>query len=286
MLRIPSRTIQQPRAGNIGPAGRYGDLYAAFVGCTRDIIGSGSNGVRAWSGSPAQQGTRDGIATAASSYTVWQYWIGDTIDGATLDWGGITVVVVIPEMVDLSPAQYPGAVTIMPYGEFYGVGALTIPHVDSPDRRDIGWRAGDSTASLTPTNYGAGVTSSSDQWAAGDRLVIVGRWDKSTTSLAVLRNDTITRNSSAHAFGWRTGSHLVNVGGYYRTGHRSLTSPIALAAILPRDVGEGAEAELLENPWALFESRRIFVPAMASGAPAFNPAWAANANTMIQGAAA
>lgn len=243
----------------------------------------GSESIRFWTGVPAYTHTRDGLAHAGSSYTSGQWWSLTGIDGASLEWSGVTVVVVIPEMVDMSPAQYPGAVTIMPQGEVYGVGALTISRVDEPARRDIGWRAGNSANSLTPDAYGAGVTSSIDQWAAGDRLVIVARFDQSTTSLAVLRNGTITRNSNAHATGWRTGTHLVNVGGYYRSGYRTLTSPIAMAAILPRDVGEGSEAELLENPWALFEPRRIFVPAMASGAPTFNPAWAANANTMIQG---
>lgn len=275
---------QQPQDGNLRPASAYADLHAAFIGGTDALIGAAPGNRWTRNGSPTISVERDGIASATDNYANANYWTGPSVDGGSLTWPGVTVVAVLPRMVTFAVAGQQSAVlSIAPSGDYYGVAALVVRRNAGSVRPNIGWYAGDSSSQLTPGTYGA--WQNVNQWASNDRLVIVARWDKSTTSIAVGRNGTITRNSNAHAYGWRTGAHVMCVGSDTWASGGALVSPLALAAVIPRDVGAEAEAELLGNPWALFAPRRVLVPVAAGAPPAFVAAWAANANTVIQSGA-
>ena len=256
-LALPRRS--QPQ-GAARPADAYRDLHAAFIGDQPALIGSGGS---VWTrvGNPLTVVTPFGIGSRAADYSSAESrFLAPQIDGSTLAWPGITVVCVV-HGVSVADGEYPGAISILPAGagEYYGCANLS---VEWGAYRNVLWRAGDSPTAITVTGYGGAAR---HEWSAGDSLVIVGRWDKSTVTLSMLRNGELHTRSNAHAYGWRSGAHEVAVGGYVRNGNRMMASPIALAAIIPRDVGLDAERRLLADPWSLFApiQRRVPLPGAA-----------------------
>lgn len=269
---------QQPQGRPVRPSPAYADLHAAFIGGTDALIGAAPATRWTQVGDPSSVASIDGIASLSPSYSDANWWSGPSIDGGSLSWPGITVVAVMTT-VDLTSGNSPAIVSIL-NTQLYGICALYLRRQAGSGKRDIAWRAGNNSAYLTTDTYAIPGTG---QWVGNDRLVIVARWDMSTISLAVSRNGSIVTNSNAHAYSWMTGSHLMLVGGHTYSGtNRSLTSPLALAAVIPRDVGRNAETELLANPWQIFEPRRR-LRETSSGGGGFQVAWTANANTMIQG---
>lgn len=248
----------------VEPAEEFADLFAALIPNQSGIIGS-AGGVWSMSGVPVLSAESAGLSWRASAYGTNGRHLGPTLDGATLTWPGVTVVAVLPRIVDLSTNQYPAIVHVAPSNEFYGIVNLAMDRQISGER-NISFRAGNNTAFITPGTYNT--APGADQWAVNDRLVVVARWDGATISIAMMRNGEVTRKSNAHSGGWRSGSQPVSVGGYFRTTNRMLVSPIALAAIIPRDVGEYAEQRLLDNPWSLFQ-QRIPVPVSAGGSTTY-----------------
>ena len=251
---------QQPQEVVLCPSEQYADLQAGWLGSQPGVL-VGAAGA-AWSrvGSPIIEPSRAGLASRAASYGTAAYYTGPSISGTSLTWPGITVVAVLPTFVDIG-GNFPASLCIAPSEDYYGIANLSF---QVSGYNSIFWRAGNSANYLTATAYNN--TALAHEWAAGDDLVIVARWDKTTSKLAVSRNGIVTRNSAGHAYGRRTGTHLLSVGGHTRSGNRMLVSPLAMAAVLPRDVGDQAEAELLDNPWGLFEFQRIWVPVSAGGA--------------------
>ena len=256
LIRLPWQ--QQPQEVVLRPSEQYADLHAGWLGSQPGVL-VGAAGA-AWSrvGSPIIEPSRAGLASRAASYSTAAYYTGPSISGASLAWPGITVVAVLPAFVSVG-SDFPAAVCIAPTGELYGVGMLSF---QISGYNTILWRVGDSGNYLSATAYNN--TALSHEWAAGEDLVIVARWDKTTAKLAVSRNGSIMRNSASHSYGWRSGTNLMQIGGYVRSGNRMLVSPLAMAAVLPRDVGDRAESELLDNPWQIFEDQSIWVPVSAT----------------------
>ena len=252
-LALPWR--QQPQEA-VRPAEQYADMHAAFIGGQTALVGA-AGGVWTPEGTPVAGVSPFGRTTSAPSYATAGRWLAPQIPaGGMSTWPGITVVVAL-RAADLADGDYPAAVSILPVGagQYYGCVNLT---VERPGVRSIYWRVGDSPTNLTPTVYGS--VPGADEWTPGDELVIVARWDKLTSRIAVRRNGAVRRNSAGHSYGWQSVAQEVAVGGYVRSGYRMSEHQIALAAIVQRDVGADAEAELLGNPWALFAPRRILVP--------------------------
>lgn len=260
LIRLPWQ--QQPQEVVLRPSEQYADLHAGWLGSQPGVL-VGAAGA-AWSrvGSPTIEPSRAGLASRAASYSTAAYYTGPSISGASLAWPGITVVAVLPAFVSVG-SDFPAAVCIAPTGEYYGVGTLSF---QVSGYNSILWRPGDSGNHLTATAYNN--TALGHEWAAGEDLVIVARWDKATARIAVNRSGSIMRNSASHSYGWRSGTNLMQIGGHVRSGNRMLVSPLAMAAVLPRDVGDRAESELLDNPWGLFEFQRIWVPVSSGGSNA------------------
>ena len=279
LIRLPWQ--QQPQEVVLRPSEQYADLHAGWLGSQPGVL-VGAAGA-AWSrvGSPIIEPSRAGLASRAASYSTAAYYTGPSISGASLAWPGITVVAVLPAFVSVG-SDFPAAVCIAPTGEYYGVGMLSF---QISGYNSILWRPGDSGNYLSATAYNN--TALSHEWAAGEDLVIVARWDKTTAKLAVSRSGSIMRNSASHSYGWRSGTNLMQIGGYVRSGNRMLVSPLAMAAVLPRDVGDRAESELLDNPWQIFGDQRIWVPVSTGSSDVTAPsvsasfAWAATASQPI-----
>jgi hypothetical protein len=203
-------------------------------------------------------------------------------------WEGLTLVAVITEVSLPAASQYPGILTLMPYGDIYGGFNLSTNREGTV--RFVSLRAGNSTNFLTATR--SNVTPPASEIADGDRLVIVGRWDKSTLWLGVNRNGNRVANSVAHAYDWRNATQELAVGGYYRTTgstFRSSQSKVAMAAVIPRDVGLRTANQFLQDPWGtFFEPQRIWVPVSAGLPPgtALVGADATQANVAATGAVA
>lgn len=275
LIRLPWQ--QQPQEVVLCPSEQYADMTCGWVGSQPDLLIGSLGGQWTRNGSPIIGPSRAGLASRAASYGTAAYYTGPSISGTSLAWPGITVVAVLPAFVDIG-ANFPAALCIAPSEDYYGIANLSF---QVSGYNSVFWRAGNSANYLTATAYNN--TALANEWAAGDDLVIVARWDKTTSKLAVSRNGVITRNSAGHAYGWRTGAHLLSVGGHTRSGNRMLVSPLAMAAVLPRDVGDQAENELLNNPWQLFEGQRIWVPVSAGGGGAIL-AGAAGTTTSASGA--
>lgn len=269
VTRIP-RT-RQPQGG-VRPAARYADMHAGLIGGQAGMIGA-AGGTWTRDGTPIAGVSSQGLTWRAPGYLTAGRHLGAQVDGSALAWPGITVVAVL-ETADIANGSFPGIVSLVPAagGEYYGICNLT---VEFGAARSIYWRAGDSGTHITPSVYG--VEPSVDEWSVGDRLVIVARWDKSTTRIAVSRNGlAATRNSAGHSTGWRSGIHETAVGGYVRIDNRMAEHKIALAAVIPRDVGAIDEASLLENPLRLFApiERRIWVPSAGGAVPSITAVYA------------
>lgn len=257
-LALPWR--QQPQEA-VRPAEQYADMHAAFIGGQTALVGA-AGGVWTPEGTPVAGVSPFGRTTSAPSYATAGRWLAPQIPaGGMSTWPGITVVVAL-RAADLADGDYPAAVSILPVGagQYYGCVNLT---VERPGVRSIYWRVGDSPTNLTPTVYGS--VPGADEWTPGDELVIVARWDKLTSRIAVRRNGAVRSNSAGHSYDWQSVAQEVAVGGYFRSGYRMSEHQIALAAIVLRDVGADAEAELLGNPWGLFAPRRIRGPVSAAG---------------------
>lgn len=263
LRRISVPWTQQPQEAGLALADAYADAHAVFLGSQPAAMLGAAGNLWTRNGTPLSVVGPDGIGSRASAYTTAGYWVGPSIDGATLDWPGVTIVSVIDLAYGVTSGSLASVLTCAPAGEFYGLANLTLEQGIGVNRY-IYIRAGGSSNNLSLTAYKA--EPSVNEWSPTDGVaVIVGRWDRSTLRLAVNRGGAVARNAAAHSFGWGTGTHLMSVGGYVRAGNRMLTTPVLLAAILPRDVGDAGEEALLATPWALFAPRRIWVPVSVGG---------------------
>lgn len=224
-------------------------------------IGSGNNWTR--QGAPDRIAAPTGIGEYSSSYSINNRYTGDSVNPATVNWPGVTVIVRLTAR-PINANEFPSVLSWVGVGEFYGGYMLSLERsVDS--RYVVYWRAGDSTAHLTPLVYNT--IPPSDEYLPGDNLTIVAGFDKATSWIVVNRNGSLSSNSAAHAFGWRNLSALHSVLGYFRSTNRTTPHAVSMAAAIPRDLRDQA-TDLAINPWQLFQPRRIWVPQSAiSGLP-------------------
>lgn len=256
----------QPQ-GLVRPADDYADMQVGWMPTTGEYnIGALPNWTR--QGTPTKTITKAGRAEFSSSYTTNNRYTGASINPNTANWPGVTVVVNLFTQTHASNT-YPGVMGWVPVGEFYGGYLLSI-------ERDIGgknllyWRAGDSGSQITSTTYASVPTSNG--WEVGEELTIVAGWDKAKIWMMVNRNGSLVYNENAHVFGWRNSTALHSVLGYFRSTNRTLPHALSLAASIPRDL-RGDAQKLAENPWRLFEPKRIWVPQAAiTGTPVISPA--------------
>ena len=266
----------------VGLAENYEDAALAWLPSSPFHNVGNSPYIKSWTqqGAPSVNLDPNGLGYYSGTYASNIRFTSGSANPNTENWAGVTVVAKIRAR-DIASNQFPSVVAWMPSGEFHGGFHLSLER-DSSARYVIYWRAGDSTAQLTPTTYNAAPSSS--QYAPGDDLTVVAGWDRATIWLVVNQNGLLLSNSNAHSVGWRNSSSLFSLLGYERPASNYRTSPHALNAVvvLPRSVRSDAES-LACNPWQLFEPRRIWVP-VASGAPSsFVPSWARNANTVLVG---
>ena len=245
-------------------AGRLADAYsdAVIAWLPHDLTGNGGNlGRFTHQGALTHSVTPSGLAYHSSDYAANNRLTGRTLNPATLNWPGVTVVVRLTAAA-LPTSSYPAVVSWLPEGEYYGGFNLSVETSDV-GRTFIYWRAGNNTAAITPTGY-YDLQPSSDEYALGDKLTIVAGWDGATTWIVLNRNGVIYSHSSAHTGGWRNLDSLVALLGYERSGYRTSTHEVGGVAVFPRDLRASA-MDLVQNPWQIFAPQTIWVPVSAGG---------------------
>ena len=258
-------------------AGRLADAYsdAVIAWLPHDLTGNGGNlGRFTHQGALTHSVTPSGLAYHSSDYAANNRLTGRTLNPATLNWPGVTVVARLTAAA-LPTSSYPAVVSWLPEGEYYGGFNLSVETSDA-GRTFIYWRAGNNTAAITPTGY-YDLQPSSDEYALGDKLTIVAGWDGATTWIVLNRNGVIYSHSSAHTGGWRNLDSLVALLGYERAGFRTSPHPTNMVAVLPRDL-RGKALDLALNPWQLFAPQTIWVPVSAGGGGASGTSATTNAN--------
>ena len=258
-MRQAART-RHPGSGVVALSSRGQGAFAAYLAPGVPV------GVGAW----GLQGTRtvsvagQGFGSAATAQNATGYYTGPTLDGAALTWPGFTVVAALRVPASLTDDIGHPIAAICPTTSYYGVCGLILAAA-AGSYRQVFFRAGDNTSFLTLAGYGAYLGTYGFQF--GDDLVVVASFNKTRMRLQVrnVRTGTIAQASATHAYGWRAGTHKTNIGGYdYNSGQMG-TGPLSMCTILPRDVGDAAQLELVRNPWLLFApiERRIRVPSAA-----------------------
>jgi len=245
-------------------AGRLADAYsdAVIAWLPHDLTGNGGNlGRFTHQGALTHSVTPSGLAYHSSDYAANNRLTGRTLNPATLNWPGVTVVARLTAAA-LPTSSYPAVVSWLPEGEYYGGFNLSVETSDA-GRTFIYWRAGNNTAAITPTGY-YDLQPSSDEYALGDKLTIVAGWDGATTWIVLNRNGVIYSHSSAHTGGWRNLDSLVALLGYERSGYRTSTHEVGGVAVFPRDLRASA-MDLVQNPWQIFAPQTIWVPVSAGG---------------------
>lgn len=245
-------------------AGRLADAYsdAVIAWLPHDLTGNGGNlGRFTHQGALTHSVTPSGLAYHSSDYAANNRLTGRTLNPATLNWPGVTVVARLTAAA-LPTSSYPAVVSWLPEGEYYGGFNLSVETSDV-GRTFIYWRAGNNTAAITPTGY-YDLQPSSDEYALGDKLTIVAGWDGATTWIVLNRNGVIYSHSSAHTGGWRNLDSLVALLGYERSGYRTSTHEVGGVAVFPRDLRASA-MDLVQNPWQIFAPQTIWVPVSAGG---------------------